>query len=178
MRVLVAGDLTLEPQVAGHADAMFALLCDPALYAYEDQPPASRESLRTRFAKLETRQSADGREQWLNWVIRMPPGELIGFVQATVRPDGSAAIAYVLGSAYWGRGLACQATAAMIDELADRYGVDALFAVALRRNLRSIRLLKRLAFAPAPPELQVERGIPPEEVLMIRAARPGREPMP
>jgi len=176
MRILVAGDLTLEPQVAGHADAMFDVLCDPALYAYEDEPPASREWLRTRFAKLETRQSTDGREQWLNWVIRMPPGDLIGFVQATVHRDGSAAVAYVLGSSYWGRGLARQATAAMIDELVERYRVDRLFAVAVRRNLRSTRLLKRLGFALAPPELQVAHGIPPEEVLMIRAARPEREP--
>jgi len=176
MRALVAGDLTLEPQVAGHADAVFGALCDPALYAYEDAPPASLEWLRTRFARLETRQSADGREQWLNWVIRLPSGDLIGYVQATVYPGGSAAIAYVLASAHWGRGLATRATAAMIDELVDHYAVDRLSAVAVRKNRRSIRLLERLGFAPAPPELQLECGIPPVEVLMTRAARPERAP--
>lgn len=176
IRGLVAGDLVLEPQVVGHADEMYAVLNDPALYAFEDAPPASREWLRMRFAKLETRTSADGSEQWLNWVIRLPSGEAIGYVQATVRTDGSAAIAYVLGSAYWGRGLARRATTAMIDELVGRYGVGKLVAVASRRNLRSIRLLKRLGFAPAPPALQVEGGIPPEEVLMLRAARTGPGP--
>jgi len=176
MRILTAGDLTLEPQVVAHADAMYAVLSDPALYAYEDAPPASREWLRTRFAKLESRRSGDGCELWLNWVIRMANGELIGYVQATVRPDGSAAIAYVLGSAYWGRGLARRATSAMIDELVARYRVDQLVAVASRRNLRSIRLLKRLGFAPAPPALQLEGGVPAEDVLMIRASRPDVRP--
>ena len=70
--------------------------------------------LRERFAKLETRRSGDGREQWLNWVLRRRSGELIGYVQATVRGDGQAFIAYVLGSAHWGQGLASEAVAAVL----------------------------------------------------------------
>src|SRR2546427_1046077 len=106
MRVIQTGCLTLEPQTAVHAEEMFAVLSDPAIYEYENQPPPSLEWLRTRFTKLESRLSANGREQWLNWVIRLPTSELIGYVQATVHPNHRAAIAYDLSSAYWGRGLA------------------------------------------------------------------------
>ena len=113
MRVIDIGSLTLEPQTAAHAEAMFVVLSDPAIYEYENEPPASLDWLRTRFAKLETRLSADGAERWLNWAIRLPSSELIGYVQATVRPGGRAAIAYELSSAYRGRGLAGQAVEAM-----------------------------------------------------------------
>ena len=116
MRVITTDHLTLEPQTAAHAEEMFAVLSDPAIYEYENEPPQSLEWLRTRFTKLETRLSADGDEQWLNWVIRLPTSELIGYVQATVRREGRAAIAYELSSAYWGRGLARQAVQAMISE--------------------------------------------------------------
>src|SRR6267378_8318683 len=114
MRIVETESLTLEPQTAAHAEEMFVVLSDPAIYAYENKPPRSLEWLRARFTKLETRLSADGREQWLNWVIRLPTSALIGYVQATVREDGRAAIAYELSSAYWGRGLARQAVKAMI----------------------------------------------------------------
>ncbi len=80
MRALATDRLVLEPQLAAHAREMFAVLGDPALYAYENEPPPSVEWLRTRFAKLESRRSGDGSEQWLNWVIRIPSFEAIGQV--------------------------------------------------------------------------------------------------
>lgn len=168
MRCLVVGEVTLEPQVAAHAEEMFAVLSDPAIYTHENEPPPSLEWLRERFRRLETRRSADGRERWLNWVIRMPSAELAGYVQATVRANGSAAIAYELASAHWGRGLARQAVQAMIHELAEHYGVRRLFAVAKAENLRSVRLLERLGFAPAKPDPREGQQPEPGEVLMSR----------
>jgi hypothetical protein len=43
MRVIETGSLTLEPQTAAHAEEMFAVLSDPAIYEYENQPPPSLE---------------------------------------------------------------------------------------------------------------------------------------
>src|SRR5215831_1824035 len=102
---------------------MFAVLSDPAIYEYENEPPSSVDWLRERFARLESRRSADGTQRWLNWVVRLRPVGLIGYVQATVFPSGRAAIAYVLASNYWGRGLAGEACQAMIAELAEDYEV-------------------------------------------------------
>lgn len=168
MRVLDPGGLVLEPQVAAHAEEMFVVLGDPAIYEYENEPPPSLEWLRARFARLEARSSPDGGERWLNWVIRLPTSELIGYVQATVHADGSAAIAYVLSSAYWGRGLARRAVEAMIAELAGHYRVRSLSAVLKSENVRSLRLLERLGFSPATPEQLVLHRLEPGERLMRR----------
>lgn len=150
MHTLETARLTLEPQLAAHAQAMFVVLADPAIYAFENAAPSSLEWLHERYRKLESRCSADGAEQWLNWVLRARSGELIGCVQATVGNDGRAFIAYTLASARWGRGLASEAVVAMIDELASRYRVHLLVAVFKRANTRSRRLLERLGFVADP----------------------------
>jgi RimJ/RimL family protein N-acetyltransferase len=147
---------------------MFVVLSDPAIYEYENEPPASVEWLRARFKRLESRRSPDGGEQWLNWVLRDRSGALIGYVQATLPPGQRAGIAYVLASASWGRGLASEAVDCMIAELAGPYGVRHLSAVLKRDNGRSLRLLERLGFAPAPPALQAGHGIDADELLMHR----------
>ena len=169
MRVIETTTLTLEPQVVAHAAAMFVVLSDPAIYEFENAPPASAEWLRARFQKLETRQSADGTEQWLNWVIRLPTSALIGYVQATIYPSGVAEIAYELSSAYWGRGLARQAVEAMIGGLGAYYNVHSLVATLKRTNYRSLRLLERLGFTLASSAQHAEHAVEPDEILMQRA---------
>jgi len=62
MRTIETTRLTLEPQTAAHADEMFVVLSDPAVYTYENAPPPSVEWLRARFARLESRRSGDGTE--------------------------------------------------------------------------------------------------------------------
>jgi RimJ/RimL family protein N-acetyltransferase len=166
-RLIETGGLTLEPQLAAHADEMFVVLSDPAIYAYENEPPQSVERLRERFAHLEARRSPQGQEQWLNWVIRLPTSELIGYVQATVRSGGRAAIAYELASRYWGRGLARQAVQAMISELTENHQVRSLCAVLKQENLRSRHLLERLGFTPASPQQHAQRQVEPGELLML-----------
>ena len=168
MNTIETATLTLEPQVAAHADEMFGVLSDPAIYTYENEPPPSVEWLRERFRKLETRGSADGTEQWLNWVIRLPSSALIGYVQATVEADGAATIAYVLSSPYWGRGLASQAVTAMTAELVAQYNVQHLFASLKQANHRSLRLLDRMRFTLASPELHAKYQVDPDELLMQR----------
>lgn len=168
MRIVHTDRLTLEPQVAAHAPEMFAVLSDPAIYEYENAPPQSLNGLRERFAELESRRSPNGREQWLNWVIRLPNSRLIGYVQATVYPGGHAAIAYELGSAWWGRGLAQQAVQAMLGELVERFGVRHVSAVLKQENHRSQRLLERLGFAMASPAEHARREVERDEHLMLR----------
>jgi RimJ/RimL family protein N-acetyltransferase len=169
MRTIVGERLTLEPQTTAHADQMFIVLSDPAIYEYENAPPRSLEWLRERFAKLESRRSADESEQWLNWVIRLPTLELAGYVQATIYANGRAAIAYELASAYWGQSLARQAVQVMMAELGEQYGVHTLTAVFKRENARSRRLLERLGFALASAEAQTERNVEADELMMQRS---------
>jgi RimJ/RimL family protein N-acetyltransferase len=170
MRFLSASRLTLEPQLASHAEEMFRVLSDPVLYEFENEPPPSLEWLRERFLKLEIRRSPDGQEQWLNWVIRLPSADLIGYVQATVILGGRAFIAYQLSSNHWGRGLGSEAVQTMITELVGHYDVLQLCAVFKAANHRSRRLLERLEFSIASPELLAESKLEPGELLMVRAA--------
>lgn len=171
MRAIEAQGLTLEPQCVAHASEMFGVLGDSAIYRYENEPPPSLDWLRGRFARLESRLSPDGSQQWLNWVVRLPSGELAGYVQATLHADGRAVIAYVLASRYWGQGLASRAVQAMIGELRDAYGVHTLTAVLKRDNGRSLRLLERLGFGPGTAGQRAAWEVPADELLMVRDLR-------
>jgi len=171
MRSVSVAGLTLEPQRAAHASEMIDVLADPAIYEYENEPPSSLDWLRARFARLESRRSPDGGEQWLNWVIRLPDSQLAGYVQATVHPNGRAAIAYVLASRHWGRGLAAKAVIAMIEELGANHGAVELSAVLKRVNMRSLRLLERLEFSRAGAAEHAAIGAEEDELLMVRPLR-------
>lgn len=142
----VAGDgVRLEPQLAAHAADLYAVIRDPALYAYIDsKEPESEVALRERLRRLETRLSPDGAEHWLNWVVITPTGEVAGYVQATVTPDHSAEIAYVLGRAFWRRGLGYAACRAMLALLRADYGVTRVTATLDPANAASMALLAKL----------------------------------
>ena len=141
------------------------MLSDPAIYEHENEPPRSLDWLRERFERLESRHSPDGTQQWLNWVIRLDSGELAGYVQATVHADGRAGIAYVLASRHWGHGIASRAVAMMMGLLKREHGVRQFHAVLKASNARSLRLLQRMGFSPAPEGYGVE--IEPDELLMV-----------
>lgn len=163
MRIIQLATVTLEPQVEDHAEEMFAVLSDPAIYEFENEPPQSVEWLRNRFQYLERRASPDGSEQWLNWVVRYE-GNLIGYVQATLLADGTASIAYEFCSAYWGKGLAQQAVRGMMEEL----NAPKLTATFKSANFRSRRLLERLGFSPATPDELATAEIEADEEFMVK----------
>ncbi len=165
----------LEPLTSEHADEMFHVLSDPAIYPFENKPPESPEWLRTRYAFLEQRCSPEGGEKWLNWVIRLKNGGLAGFTQATVYADGTAQIAYVLHSRHWGKGIARRAVQAMIGELAREFGVRRLVAVLKAANERSLRLLERLDFREADTAMDKRFRDTPDERVMQRQAMLQRE---
>ncbi|MDQ2779722.1 MAG: GNAT family N-acetyltransferase [Pseudomonadota bacterium] len=168
--------LRLEPQTAAHALQMFPVLSDPAIYRFENQPPASVAWLLQRFTQLESRGPADGAAQWLNWVVRIEDteaaaGKLAGYVQATVFVGGDALVAYEFNSAWWGRGIAFAAVSAMLSELGAAYGVLQAFAVLKSANVRSAQLLQRLGFGPADPQHPISAGIDTDEVCRSRLLR-------
>lgn len=170
MQTLTTGDLVLDPLTVAHAVAMFDLLSDPALYRYLDfGPPPSLEHLRRVYSALERRESPDGDERWLNWVVRLPAGESIGFVQATLVSDRTAWIAYLLASDRWGRGLASRASAAMLDHLVAAYGIEEFLATVEAANARSIALLGRLLFRQATDGEAAPHSLTKTELLFIRS---------
>jgi [ribosomal protein S5]-alanine N-acetyltransferase len=170
VRTLRAGEITLEPQTAAHASEMFVVLSDPAIYEFENAPPASEAYLLERFTKLESRKSRDGSEHWLNWVIRLPSSELAGYVQATVTAKFDAHVAYELSSPFWRRGIGSAAVRAMLDELRAGYEAKHFYATLKARNFRSEALLTHLGFTlltdPASASIEPES----DEIVMHKIA--------
>lgn len=177
MRLLATDLCTLEPQVEAHAHEMYAVLSDPAIYEFEREPPLSPESLAERFRRLESRRSVNGREIWLNWVVRVPSGQLTGYVQATIPSEGLAFIAYEFASQFWRQGLATAALRAMLTELVTRYNVTLAVAVLKRANYRSLGLLRKLSFEEAKDRGEIHIASDHDEVVWMRSllGAPGPE---
>ncbi len=163
---------TLEPMVVAHAPEMFEVLCDPAIYEFENEPPPSVERLADGYRRRESRLSPDGTEQWLNWAIRLPSGELAGYVQATVLASGASYVAYELASRFWRRGIGSAAVKAMLSELESHYRVHTFVAVLKTANFRSVALLQHLGFEPGSALQAEEFEAAADERVMVKAARP------
>ena len=153
--VLHTPRLQLEPQREAHADALFPLLCDARLYAHiPQQPPPSLQALRERLARLSGRRAPEGDALWLNWVMRgAAEGACIGRVQATVRSDAPAYLAYEVFPAHWQQGYATEACTGMIRWLIDALRIRTLhgrsrfaeraFAAPARSSGLSARVVAR-----------------------------------
>ena len=120
--------LRLEPLTPDHADEMAPLLDDPTLHVFTGGAPLPPDELRERYTRQSRGASADGTEEWLNWIVReRSGGAAVGYVQATVVAGKQADLAWVMGSAYQGRGYAREAAIAMAAFLRGK-GVEMLTA--------------------------------------------------
>jgi [ribosomal protein S5]-alanine N-acetyltransferase len=155
----------LEPLRPAHAAEMFTALGDERIYRYLDYgPPTSVAALQALYTRLQAGGSADGREVWLNDLVRLdtgtgtdadgdradkPCGPAIGYVQATVLPGQHAWVAYVFDPRHWGRGLAHEAMQRFLARLHRDHPLPRWLAAIEADNARSAALLQRLGFAPA-----------------------------
>ena len=128
--------LRLVPIEPGHADEMATVLADPGLYAFTGGAPLSAPALRERYQRLAAG-SPDPGVTWGNWVIQdRRSGRLAGYVQATITAGGQAGehgreteaeVAWVVGTAWQGRGLATEAARGLVGWLAG-HGVATIVA--------------------------------------------------
>lgn len=119
--------LELTPLSVADAADMVDVLADPGLYAVIGGAPPRLDELRARYEHQVRGGSADGRESWHNWIVRVRPGhDAVGFVQATISEEG-ADIAWVVGVPWQGRGYATEAARALVDWLVAR-GVTTITA--------------------------------------------------
>ncbi len=157
--LITTARLDLEPLQVGHAGEMAALLDDAGLHAFTGGSPASAAELSLRYTRQVVGHSADGQQGWLNWVARLREGgAAVGYVQATVTHEPVAAdagadremtaeVAWVVATAYQGRGLAGEAAGAMARWLAD-HGVAVLVAHVHPEHLASAAVASRLGLLP------------------------------
>ena len=140
--------LRLEPLALSHSSRLYGALLDEAIYRFiPSDPPTSRQALEDRYRSRQSRRSPDRSEVWLNWAMRaLETDEYVGTLQATVRADLTAEIAYVVFPPFWRRGYAREACSRMLDLLFESYQVTAVSALIDTRNMPSIRLVKSLGF--------------------------------
>jgi RimJ/RimL family protein N-acetyltransferase len=108
--------LALEPLRIEHAPELAALLDDRGLHRFTGGRPETLAELTARVRRQVAGGSPDGRQGWLNWVLRAADGAALGTLQATLT-GVEAELAWVVGSAYQGRGYASEAAVAVRDWL-------------------------------------------------------------
>lgn len=141
------GRLRLEPMRPEHAPEMAEVLADPSLGEHVEGRPPSAEYLAHRYEILSSRRSPNGRELWLNWVIRLDSERrAVGFVQATVG-EQVAALAWVVGVAWQGTGIATEAAAAVIEVLEQEQGVTTFTASIAPKNQASKAVATKLGMS-------------------------------
>jgi len=146
--ILETTRLVLEPVLPSHAPTLFEPLQAQAIYKYmPEDPPDSVEALTIRFRQLAARRSPDGQEGWLNWIMRLREEKTyVGTLQATVLPNATAYIAYLLFPTFWKQGYAREGCRRVLDLLFEDYQVRTVLAEIDTRNAPSIRLVESLGF--------------------------------
>lgn len=140
--------LVLEPLQIAHAQVLYEPLQAASIYNYiPETPPASVEVLAARYQRLAGRRSPDEQETWLNWAMREQREEVyVGILQATVYPDATAYLAYIVFPAFWGQGYAREGCERILDLLFEDYQVHVVLAEIDTRNSASIHLIESLGF--------------------------------
>ena len=149
--VMQSKNLNFELLTEAHADDLFSILTTPSVLAFIDpnENPPTIEELRAEYASRSQGPVvlATPTERWFNMAIRLkiPPFPAIGRLEATEYGDWGE-VAYLLGEAWWGKGLAFEAMLWWHDYLAAVAPRTEWWATVHPINQRSIRLLKRLGY--------------------------------
>jgi RimJ/RimL family protein N-acetyltransferase len=142
--------LLLEPLDVAHAVEMVEVLASPALYEWTGGEAPTVADLEARYRVQSIGESPDGTEGWLNWVVRVAAsGGAAGYVQATLTVDDDAMVAdvaWVVGVAHQGHGLAREAAQAMVSWL-EGQGVGTVHALIHPENAASGAVAHRLGMS-------------------------------
>jgi ribosomal-protein-alanine N-acetyltransferase len=151
--LLVTRRLTLRPVSGDDVDALYALLAQPGVRRHlcdgRVTPRAEVEAMLTASVKL---RDTDGARLWA-LAENARPSTLIGIVgwwpyRHLDFPEASELL-FALSEAHWGRGLAVEAGAAMLDYARDRLGWHQAQASTNLGSIAAIRTLWRLDFSEA-----------------------------
>ena len=136
--------LTMTLVKKEHAKHSYLFLKDPLLYTYLPKDPPQLEALEKQYEFWESRESPDGSEYWLNWVV-FHEGTCMGTLQAGVhRQRKEADFAYMISTEFQGKGFGTEAVNALLNHLFTHYDVRTVKAWIDTRNRSSIRLVEKL----------------------------------
>jgi RimJ/RimL family protein N-acetyltransferase len=163
---LTTSSLRLEPVRITHAAEMAPLLDDQRLHAFIGGRPLSESELEGRYARWVAGWSGDGRERWLNWIVReRGSGCAVGTLQATVtRPSRlRAALAWTIADRFQRRGYAREAAAAVVAWLTQE-GVSEFTALIHSRHHALMGVASAVGLVPTDASIAGEvlwRSAPP-----------------
>jgi RimJ/RimL family protein N-acetyltransferase len=142
--------LELVPVIADHAEELTEVFSDERLYRFLGSHPATTEELRDQFARLASARLADseGTAQ-RNWTVcHRGDGRAVGMVQAAFSDQGRAAeIAWAVGVAWQGQGIASEAARAVVGWL-ERRGVAIITAHIHPDHHASAKVATRAGLGP------------------------------
>lgn len=146
---LESARLRLEPTTAQHAAVVYRHVTDPRLWTFfPDLRPRSLDALELLYKRWERgNPGIDGDSVWENWVCFLRDTDTpVGSMQATIYPNGEAAIAYMFYVAHHGKGYAREAARCVVEHLHAGHATTRVVAEMNVRNARSIRLAESLGF--------------------------------
>jgi RimJ/RimL family protein N-acetyltransferase len=138
--------LALEPLRIEHAPELAALTRDPDLHRFIGGRPETLPEVTARVRRQVAGASPDGRQGWLNWVLRDADGAAAGTVQATLT-GAAAELAWVVGTAHQGRGYASEAAVGVRDWLRTQ-GIEDFTAHIHPDHAASAGVARRLGLVP------------------------------
>lgn len=157
---LVSRRLALNPLRLVDTHELALVLGDAALHRFIGGAPPTHDELRARLERQVRGRSPDGSELWLNWVVRQrSTGRVVGTVQSTLRAELTsrvALLAWVIGSAYQGQGLATEAADLMASWLR-RQGIAHLCAHIDPRHDASVAVAAAIGLKPTNTMVSGER---------------------
>lgn len=147
----MSGDrVDLAPVTVDDAIALFDALDRPEVGTYIGGPYAdSSDGMAEVIMRWLSGPSAHRtHETWLNYVVRLADGTVIGHAQATLHGDW-AELAWVLGSSWWGQGYGRESAEVLMNHVSAVEGIRLVWATVHSDNVRCKKLLARLGFSMA-----------------------------
>jgi len=126
-------------------DAWSSICSEPEVMRYASMAgvPLTREQSGKWLHSMQDHWQALGYGMWA--VDEKSTGRLIGRVGLQYPPGfPGTEVAWMLGTAYWGRGFAAEGASASIEHGFSLVGLDRLISLIFPENARSIRLAERL----------------------------------
>jgi RimJ/RimL family protein N-acetyltransferase len=148
--ILETGRLLLREFDEGDAQAFYPLGSDPAIIRYTGDPGGGLKSVEHALEILRSHPLADYRRHGFGrWAcVHKADGALIGFAGLKHLDElGELDVGYRLLPAYWGRGLATEASQAAVDHGFTRLGLGRIIGLVDPKNVASVRVLEKLGMS-------------------------------
>jgi [ribosomal protein S5]-alanine N-acetyltransferase len=150
--ILSAHRLTLEPYAYRHLDPMAEMFGDHEVTAFTYLGRQDLEGTARVLAEYRAFHEANGYGMYA--ILDRETGAYYGeaglFVPPAVASAEHLALRYALARSAWGKGIATEASAAVIDDAFGRLGKPAIIAGVVPHNLPSMRVMDRLGFSRGP----------------------------